>query len=106
MLSAGDGQDTLRGGGGSDTLDGSLGNDFVHGQGSSGDVLQGGPGLDTLNGGSGYDRVYEWADTDFTLKARFPRWSRNRSTHRNRVGSAKAVAPRPTSSTPKRSTGP
>ena len=68
VLSAGDGQDTLRGGGGSDTLDGSLGNDFVHGQGSSGDVLQGGPGLDTLNGGSGYDRVYEWADTDFTLE--------------------------------------
>ncbi|MHC4879553.1 MAG: beta strand repeat-containing protein, partial [Planctomycetota bacterium] len=71
LMFGGPGFDSMRGGAGRDTLNGEDGNDNLFGQGGSGDVLQGGLGNDALDGGSGNDRVFESADTDFTLRRRF-----------------------------------
>ncbi|MBI1314694.1 hypothetical protein GC176_25660, partial [bacterium] len=68
-IDGGDGNDMLRGGAGRDMLIGGNGDDQLYGQGSSGDVLQGGAGNDLLDGGMGNDKVFESADTDFTLGA-------------------------------------
>ncbi|MBI1313734.1 hypothetical protein GC176_20775, partial [bacterium] len=71
LMFGGTGSDAMRGGAGRDTLNGEDGPDNLFGQGGSGDVLQGGTGDDNLDGGSGNDRVYESADTDFTLRQEF-----------------------------------